>query len=154
VIINIGEYGNTTAATIPLATRDALESGKLKKGDTVLFAAVGAGYTGRDEPLALVLSEAWLSRQPRVPSIPSQHPLDVLLRFAIRRYRPVTIHGPGPALYAASANEPDRQRSCTGEAILSSTWLRRERFSRHRGDSPEVARGARHQLHQPDSSLR
>jgi 3-oxoacyl-[acyl-carrier-protein] synthase-3 len=45
VIINIGEYGNTTAATIPLATRDALESGKLKKGDTVLFAAVGAGYT-------------------------------------------------------------------------------------------------------------
>jgi 3-oxoacyl-[acyl-carrier-protein] synthase III len=45
VIINIGEYGNTTAATIPLATRDALESGKLKKGDMVLFAAVGAGYT-------------------------------------------------------------------------------------------------------------
>jgi 3-oxoacyl-[acyl-carrier-protein] synthase-3 len=45
VIINIAEYGNTTAATIPLATRDALESGKLKKGDTVLFAAVGAGYT-------------------------------------------------------------------------------------------------------------
>jgi 3-oxoacyl-[acyl-carrier-protein] synthase III len=45
VVINIGEYGNTTAATIPLATRDALESGKLKKGDMVLFAAVGAGYT-------------------------------------------------------------------------------------------------------------
>ena len=45
VIINIGEYGNTTAATIPLATRDALESGKLQKGDTVLFAAVGAGYS-------------------------------------------------------------------------------------------------------------
>jgi 3-oxoacyl-[acyl-carrier-protein] synthase III len=45
VIINIEEYGNTTAATIPLATRSALESGKLKKGDLVLFAAVGAGYT-------------------------------------------------------------------------------------------------------------
>ncbi|HUS08565.1 MAG TPA: beta-ketoacyl-ACP synthase III [Bryobacteraceae bacterium] len=45
VIINIDRYGNTTAATIPLATRDALESGKLKKGDLVLFAAVGAGYT-------------------------------------------------------------------------------------------------------------
>ena len=45
VIMNIADYGNTTAATIPLATRDAVESGKLKKGDLVLFAAVGAGYT-------------------------------------------------------------------------------------------------------------
>jgi 3-oxoacyl-[acyl-carrier-protein] synthase-3 len=45
VIVNIGDYGNTTAATIPLAARDALESGRLKKGDLVLFAAVGAGYT-------------------------------------------------------------------------------------------------------------
>jgi 3-oxoacyl-[acyl-carrier-protein] synthase-3 len=45
VIINIDRYGNTTAATIPLATRDAVEAGKLKKGDLVVFAAVGAGYT-------------------------------------------------------------------------------------------------------------
>lgn len=45
VLINIEKYGNTTAATIPLATRDAVESGRLKKGDLVLFAAVGAGYT-------------------------------------------------------------------------------------------------------------
>jgi 3-oxoacyl-[acyl-carrier-protein] synthase III len=45
LIINIDRFGNTTAATIPLATRDALESGKLKKCDLVLFAAVGAGYT-------------------------------------------------------------------------------------------------------------
>ena len=45
VIVNIDRYGNTTAGTIPLATRDAIESGRLKKGDLVLFAAVGAGYT-------------------------------------------------------------------------------------------------------------
>jgi len=45
VIINIDRYGNTTAGTIPLATRDAIETGRLKKGDLVLFAAVGAGYT-------------------------------------------------------------------------------------------------------------
>jgi 3-oxoacyl-[acyl-carrier-protein] synthase-3 len=45
VIINIGRFGNTTGATIPLATRDAIEAGQLKKGDIVLFAAVGAGYT-------------------------------------------------------------------------------------------------------------
>jgi 3-oxoacyl-[acyl-carrier-protein] synthase III len=45
VIVNLDKYGNTTAATIPLATRDAIAAGKLKKGDLVLFAAVGAGYT-------------------------------------------------------------------------------------------------------------
>ncbi len=45
IIVNIDRYGNTTAGTIPLATRDAVQSGKLKKGDVVLFAAVGAGYT-------------------------------------------------------------------------------------------------------------
>jgi 3-oxoacyl-[acyl-carrier-protein] synthase-3 len=45
VLINIDRYGNTTAGTVPLATRDAIEQGRLKKGDLVLFAAVGAGYT-------------------------------------------------------------------------------------------------------------
>jgi 3-oxoacyl-[acyl-carrier-protein] synthase-3 len=45
VLINIDRYGNTTAGTIPLGTRDAIAQGRLKKGDVVLFAAVGAGYT-------------------------------------------------------------------------------------------------------------
>jgi len=45
VIINIGEYGNTTAGTIPLAMQTALDEGKLKKGDLVLLASVGAGFT-------------------------------------------------------------------------------------------------------------
>ena len=45
VLINIDRYGNTTAGTIPLATRDAISQGRLKKGDLALFAAVGAGYT-------------------------------------------------------------------------------------------------------------
>jgi 3-oxoacyl-[acyl-carrier-protein] synthase III len=45
VMMNIGQYGNTTAGTIPLATRDAIAQGKLRKGDLVMFAAVGAGYT-------------------------------------------------------------------------------------------------------------
>ncbi len=44
-IINIDRYGNTTGGTIPLATRDALDCGKLKQGDLVLMAAVGAGLT-------------------------------------------------------------------------------------------------------------
>jgi 3-oxoacyl-[acyl-carrier-protein] synthase-3 len=45
VIVNIQRFGNTTAATIPLGTRDALAEGKLRKGDVALFVAVGAGYT-------------------------------------------------------------------------------------------------------------
>jgi 3-oxoacyl-[acyl-carrier-protein] synthase-3 len=45
VIINIGEYGNTTAGTLPLAMHTAREQGKLKKGDLVLLATVGAGFT-------------------------------------------------------------------------------------------------------------
>ena len=45
VIINIDEYGNTTAGTIPLALDSARQQGRLKKGDLVLIAAVGAGFT-------------------------------------------------------------------------------------------------------------
>jgi len=45
VIINIERFGNTTAATIPLALNDAVLSGKLKRGQTVLLTSVGAGFT-------------------------------------------------------------------------------------------------------------
>jgi 3-oxoacyl-[acyl-carrier-protein] synthase-3 len=45
VIVNIDRYGNTTSGTIPLAMQTAFEEGKLKKGDLVLVAAVGAGFT-------------------------------------------------------------------------------------------------------------
>jgi len=45
VIINIERFGNTTAATIPLALDDAVCAGRLKKGNLVLLASVGAGFT-------------------------------------------------------------------------------------------------------------
>jgi 3-oxoacyl-[acyl-carrier-protein] synthase-3 len=45
VIINIDRYGNTTAGTVPLAMQTALDEGKLKKGDMLLIASVGAGFT-------------------------------------------------------------------------------------------------------------
>lgn len=45
MVMNIGEYGNTTAATIPLALHDAVRDGRLKKGDLVMLASVGAGFT-------------------------------------------------------------------------------------------------------------
>jgi 3-oxoacyl-[acyl-carrier-protein] synthase-3 len=45
VLINIDRYGNTTGGTIPLVLNDALEQGRLKRGDLVLLASVGAGFT-------------------------------------------------------------------------------------------------------------
>jgi len=45
VMVNIDKFGNTTAGTIPLGLRDAVEQGRLRKGDLVLIVAVGAGYT-------------------------------------------------------------------------------------------------------------
>jgi 3-oxoacyl-[acyl-carrier-protein] synthase-3 len=45
VVINIDRYGNTTAGTIPLAMQTAIEEGRLKRGDVILLASVGAGFT-------------------------------------------------------------------------------------------------------------
>jgi 3-oxoacyl-[acyl-carrier-protein] synthase III len=45
VVINLERFGNTTAATIPLALADAVADKRLKRGDLVLLASVGAGFT-------------------------------------------------------------------------------------------------------------
>jgi 3-oxoacyl-[acyl-carrier-protein] synthase-3 len=45
IVINIGEYGNTTGGTIPLAMHTAIAQGRLKPGMTVLLASFGGGYT-------------------------------------------------------------------------------------------------------------
>ena len=45
VVVNIDRYGNTTAGTIPLAMETARQEGKLKQGNLVLLASVGAGFT-------------------------------------------------------------------------------------------------------------
>ena len=45
VVINIEKFGNTTAATIPLALNDAVQEKRVKKGDLVLLVSVGAGFT-------------------------------------------------------------------------------------------------------------
>lgn len=45
VVINIDRYGNTTAATIPIGLSELYHDGKLKKGDYLVLASFGAGYT-------------------------------------------------------------------------------------------------------------
>ncbi|MCX7913287.1 MAG: ketoacyl-ACP synthase III [Thermodesulfovibrionales bacterium] len=45
ILINIDKYGNTSAASIPIALDEAIDSGRIKKGDYVLLEAIGAGLT-------------------------------------------------------------------------------------------------------------
>lgn len=45
VVINIDKYGNTTAGTIPIAMSEIYRDNKLKKGDNLVLAAFGAGFT-------------------------------------------------------------------------------------------------------------
>ncbi len=45
VFVNVDRFGNTSAASIPIALNDAIEQGRVKEGMTVLFAAFGAGFT-------------------------------------------------------------------------------------------------------------
>ena len=45
VFNNIQKYGNTTAASIPIALTEAWEQGKIKEGDNVVLAAFGSGFT-------------------------------------------------------------------------------------------------------------
>jgi 3-oxoacyl-[acyl-carrier-protein] synthase-3 len=42
---NIHKYGNNTAASIPIALCEALDQGKINKGDLVLLSAFGSGFT-------------------------------------------------------------------------------------------------------------
>ena len=44
-MVNIHKYGNTTAATIPSCLTEYYREGKLKKGDNLILAAFGAGFT-------------------------------------------------------------------------------------------------------------
>src|SRR5580700_5521211 len=45
VMVNIDRFANTTGGTIPLGLRDAVDQGRIRKGDLVLLVSVGAGYT-------------------------------------------------------------------------------------------------------------
>lgn len=45
VVLTVGQHGNTSAASIPLALATAVEDGRIHKGDMVLFEAMGAGFT-------------------------------------------------------------------------------------------------------------
>ena len=45
VLVNVNEYGNTSAGSIPLALAEAVSSGKIKKGDIIAISGFGAGLS-------------------------------------------------------------------------------------------------------------
>ena len=45
LIVTVDEHGNTSAASIPLALDDAVRSGRVQRGDTVMLEGVGGGFT-------------------------------------------------------------------------------------------------------------
>jgi 3-oxoacyl-[acyl-carrier-protein] synthase III len=45
VYVNVDRYGNTSSASIPIALNEAIESGRIKDGSTVMMVAFGAGFT-------------------------------------------------------------------------------------------------------------
>jgi 3-oxoacyl-[acyl-carrier-protein] synthase-3 len=45
LVVTVTEHGNTSAASIPLALDEAVRSGKVKKGDTLMLEGVGGGFT-------------------------------------------------------------------------------------------------------------
>ena len=45
VFVNVDKYGNTSAASIPIALDEAIEQGRIREGSTVLLVAFGAGFT-------------------------------------------------------------------------------------------------------------
>ena len=68
-VINVDRYGNTSTASIPIATVEAIESGKIKNGDKIVLVGFGAGLTWG------ALAAEWTG------ALPSEKPIDV------RRYR-------------------------------------------------------------------
>ena len=42
--INLDRYGNTSAASVPIAMHEAIQSGRMKRGDVILLVAAGAGF--------------------------------------------------------------------------------------------------------------
>ena len=73
VFINIDKYGNTSAASIPIALAEALEQGRARPGDTLAFVAFGAGLTWASAVVKILASEESSRRTPWWQSILDQH---------------------------------------------------------------------------------
>ena len=62
VFVNVSHYGNTSAASVPLALTEAVAAGRVKQGDRVLFVAFGSGLTSGAITLEWTADPAAMSR--------------------------------------------------------------------------------------------
>lgn len=65
VFINIDKYGNTSAASVPIALCEALEEGRAKAGDTLAFVAFGAGLTWAATVVKIIARTHYPKAKPR-----------------------------------------------------------------------------------------
>jgi len=87
VFANIQKYGNTSAATIPIALTEAVEEGRIKPGHKVIFAAFGAGMTWGATALE------WGQRVDKIATIEDQLPEPDMSGLEILMVRQKAIHG-------------------------------------------------------------
>ena len=123
IFVNLDRYGNTSAASVPLALAEAVDTGRVKVGDKLVFVAFGAGFTsgrrgprvdgrpGRRRPRrapstrgrsASALPLDWDSVDPIPPSSPTSSPAAARARPARRRRPGEPEHAHAPATLAAA----------------------------------------------------
>jgi hypothetical protein len=120
IFVNVDRYGNTSAASVPLALAEAVDTGRVKVGDKIVFVAFGAGFTSGavamewsvdpangaravsvdPEAIRVRLPVDWDSVDPIPPQLAdvlaSPGPVDVPLDDVVPG-EPKPAHAPGPA---------------------------------------------------------
>ena len=77
VYVNVDRYGNTSAASVPIALAEAVERGRIRPGDRLVFVAFGAGYTSGAAVLEWTADPALASRAAAVgPGVEIHPPKD------------------------------------------------------------------------------
>jgi 3-oxoacyl-[acyl-carrier-protein] synthase-3 len=89
VYVNIDKYGNTSAASIPIALTEAIEEGRVKEGDKLVLVGFGAGLTWASAVVQFGLAEkpagsSWLAAPTRTVKA-AQNKLSVAARTASMR---------------------------------------------------------------------
>lgn len=129
IFVNLERYGNTSAASVPLALAEAVDSGRVKAGDRIVFVAFGAGFTSgavamewtadpaagarassvRPEDVVVRLPVDWDSVDPIPPQLAavlaSPGPVDVPLDDVVPG-DPAPVHGTASAASPAPAPAP------------------------------------------------
>ncbi len=74
VYVNVDRYGNTSAASVPIALSEAIERGRVQPGDRLVFVAFGAGYTSGAAVLEWTADPARAARAAGIGADVSIHP--------------------------------------------------------------------------------